>query len=520
MPALFHDTFPAPPADFNMAAYVLGAGDPDACALQVVGNGSAPWSFADIRQAVAGIARGLRNSGLRHGDRLMLRQGNSVIYPLTYLACIWAGILPVPTAAALTRTEVAGLIAQVTPTAIATSPGIAVPKTDLPLLDARTVVEMQTLPPLKPEMGDPNRPAYIVFTSGSSGTSRPVCHAHRAVWARRMMWDGWYGLRTKDRLMHAGAFNWTYTMGTGLMDPWAIGATALIPAEGINATDLPALLAAHKVTMFAAAPGVYRQMLRAPMPPLPHLRHGLSAGEALPDVTRAAWQAATGTAVHEALGMSECSTYVSGSPARPAGPGIAGYPQPGRHLSVRAGGAPVDYDTPGELCLHKSEPGLMLGYWTPNAGPSPIAATWFGTGDHVSMARDGAITYLGRRDDMMNAGGFRVSPLEVEAALALTPGLSEVAACEVRLNEDTSVIAAFHVGGQENDLRAAAQTHLARYKRPRLYFPHETLPRNANGKLNRRALRTDMDADTDAETEAATRASGVAKRSGVEDEGA
>jgi acyl-coenzyme A synthetase/AMP-(fatty) acid ligase len=351
---------------------------------------------------------------------------------------------------------------------------------------------MQALPPLPPAMGDPERPAYIVFTSGSSGTARPVCHAHRAIWARRMMWDGWYGLRVNDRLMHAGAFNWTYTMGTGLMDPWAIGATALIPAEGTPAIALPGLLAAHEATIFAAAPGVYRQMLRAAMPPLPALRHGLSAGETLPDVTRAAWQAATGTLVHEALGMSECSTYISGSPARPAPPGTVGFPQAGRHLSVRADGAPVAHDTQGALCLHRDEPGLMLGYWAGD-GPAPLSGTWFGTGDQVSMARDGAITYLGRNDDMMNAGGFRVSPLEVEAALTRTPGVQDIAACEIRLSADTSVIAAFHVGGAEDALRATAQASLARYKQPRLYVARKSLPRNANGKINRRALRESTD---------------------------
>jgi acyl-coenzyme A synthetase/AMP-(fatty) acid ligase len=54
-----------------------------------------------------------------------------------------------------------------------------------------------------------------------------------------MMWQGWYGLRADDRLMHAGAFNWTYTLGTGLMDPWAIGATALIPQAGVDPAQLP-----------------------------------------------------------------------------------------------------------------------------------------------------------------------------------------------------------------------------------------------------------------------------------------
>ena len=132
-------------------------------------------------------------------------------------------------------------------------------------------------------MADPNRLGYMVFTSGTSGTPRAVMHAHRAVWARRMMWSDWYGLTPDDRMLHAGAFNWTYTLGTGLMDPWAIGATALIPAEGIAPIQLPLLLKRFDATIFAAAPGVYRQFLKSPVLSMSRLRHGLSAGEKLPD---------------------------------------------------------------------------------------------------------------------------------------------------------------------------------------------------------------------------------------------
>jgi hypothetical protein len=85
-----------------------------------------------------------------------------------------------------------------------------------------------------------------------------------------------------------------------------------------------------------------------PLPPLRKLRHGLSAGEKMPETLRARWEAATGTAVHEAFGMSECSTFVSGSPARPAPPGTLGYPQPGRRVAVVDGdGAPCPAARPG-----------------------------------------------------------------------------------------------------------------------------------------------------------------------------
>jgi acyl-coenzyme A synthetase/AMP-(fatty) acid ligase len=352
-------------------------------------------------------------------------------------------------------------------------------------------------------MGDPGRPAYIVFTSGTAGRARAVVHAHRAVWARRMMWDGWYGLTPDDRLLHAGAFNWTYTLGTGLLDPWACGATALIPAEGVTPTQLPLLLKRHDATIFAAAPGVFRQMLAAgPLPPLPKLRHGLSAGEKLPDSVRARWEAATGCAIHEAFGMSECSTFVSGSPARPAPAGTLGFAQPGRRVAVIAeDGSPLPHGETGTLAVHRDDPGLMLGYLDePGETAARMRGPWFQTGDAAHMEADGALVYHGRTDDIMNAGGYRVSPMEVEAALLEHGEVREVAAAEVRVKAEASVIAAFYVADRDLDAGALAAhmaERLARYKCPRIFQRVPELPRGANGKLLRRRLREDHEASHD-----------------------
>ena len=81
---------------------------------------------------------------------------------------------------------------------------------------------MRNLPGATYQMGDKDRLAYLVFTSGTSGRPKAVMHAHRAVWARQMMINDWYDLRENDRLLHAGAFNWTYTLGTGLLDLGAL----------------------------------------------------------------------------------------------------------------------------------------------------------------------------------------------------------------------------------------------------------------------------------------------------------
>lgn len=489
--------WPACPAPFNLAAHALAAADrlADKVALLVLRlDGAERWSYGRLVRAVRGTGTGFLRQGLRPGDRVLMRLGNTVDFPVTFLGAIAAGLVPVPTSSQLTTPEITRLARDIAPALIVAAPGVALPDTpDCPVLTLADLAVMRDLPACDWDMGAPDRLAYLVFTSGTSGRPRAVAHAHRALWARGMMHAGWYGLTETDRVLHAGAFNWTYTLGTGLMDPWTVGATALIPAEGVRPEHLPLLLQRFDATLFAAAPGVYRQMLRSPMPALPKLRHGLSAGEKLPDPVRAGWEAATGTAIHEALGMSEVSTFVSASPDRPAPTGASGYPQPGRRLAVLGpDGAPVPRGSPGTLAVDARDPGLFLGYLgQPEETAARFSGGWFLTGDTVAMAPDGAITYLGRDDDMMNAGGYRVSPLEVERAMNAHPAIDESAAVEVALRPGVNVIALFHAGAPvpAADLAAFAETCLARYKQPRLFIHLPTLPKGANNKLARKALR-------------------------------
>ncbi len=481
------------PTPYNLAEDVLAAGraTPEKIALAVLGPARAErWSFARLEAAVRGMAGGLLAQGLAPGDRVLLRLGNTPEFPVAFLGAVAAGLIPVPTAEGLTAPELDRLGPLVAPKAILAAAGVSLPSAP-PCPVITDLAALMDSPPADYALGDPDRLAYLVFTSGSSGSPKPVAHAHRAIRARRLMWDGWYGLQPTDRVLHAGAFNWTFTLGTGLLDPWAIGATALIPAPGTPPEALALLLKRHDATIFAAAPGVFRKLLSGEAPlSLPKLRHALAAGEKLPEALRSRWQAATGTPIHEALGMSECSTFISGSPARPAPPGTLGFPQPGRRIAILPPeGIEAATGETGILAIHRSDPGLMLGYLTPHGPELPLSGDWFLTGDLVSADPDGALRYHGRRDDLMTTGGFRVSPLEVEAAFQGTPGLSDCAATPVEVKADTQVIALAYVGdAAEPDLQALAEARLARYKQPRLYVALPALPRTANGKLDRRAL--------------------------------
>ena len=455
-------------------------------------DGTEDMTYGQLVAAVRGTGAGLMQAGCVPGDLILMRLGNTVDFPISFLGALAVGLVPIPTSAALTETEVARIISDLRPRIILRDPNVACAP-GAPEIGLATLRAMRAMPPAPWHMGDPDRLGYVVYTSGTSGMPRAVAHAHRAIWARQMMHQGWYGITEQDRVMHAGAFNWTYTLGTGLMDPWSVGATALIPAPGTRPEMLGPLLAAHGATLFAAAPGVYRQMLsRSTLPDLPDLRHGLSAGEKLPVITREAWAKATGTTIHEAYGMSECSTFISSCPAAPCTPEALGRAQPGRRVAIMGADGPVAYGQPGVIAVHRDDPGLMLGYLhQPDETAARFQGDWFMTGDIGQMAPDGQIRYLGRNDDMMNAGGFRVSPIEVEAAFAGVPGLSNVGAAEIEVKPGTRIIVAFYTSStalDETALRAYVEPKLAAYKHPRAYIRIPEMPTGANGKILRRRL--------------------------------
>ena len=110
---------------------------------------------------------------------------------------------------------------------------------------------------------------------------------------------------------------------------------------------------------------------------------------------------------------------------------------------------------------------------------------------------EGAIVYHGRADDVLTAGGYRMSPLEIETAYEAHPGIEAAAAVDHRLSADTVVVALHYAAADpidEADLTRLAKDSLAPHKRPRLFRHHAELPRGRNGKLLRRALGPATDA--------------------------
>ena len=546
---------PAENPPFNMARYCLAAGvaaTPTKPALIVITAPGAPpaeiWTYADLEDAVLRTAGALRQAGLEPGDRVMIRLDNTSAYAILFFAAIAAGLVALPASSQLTDPEALFLLADSGAAAIASAAPIEPLRNPEAYLDldlrrgdvtgkgadssTNTVIPakagIQTRAPnttvgrLRPSpllltpddvarmMREGPRidyaptlaedPAFLIYTSGTTAHPKGVLHAHRSALGRRPMYQGWYGITADDRVLHAGAFNWTFTLGVGLTDPWANGATAIVMTGERDPAAWPHVIRETEATLFAGVPGIFRQILKyADVTPsaLPTLRHALMAGESPPPGLFEDWSLRTGRNLYEALGMSEISTYISTGPGIPRKPGTVGKPQPGRRvaiLPVDGPDEPLLPESAGLIAVHRSDPGLMLGYWDRPAEQADVTrGDWFAGGDLGRMDADGYIAHTGRNNEIMKALGYRVSPLEVEAVLATHPDVAEVACAEIAVRADVYIVGAVvvlkdNVPRNADAIHTFAAERLAAYKRPREIRFVDALPRTANGKVKRAAL--------------------------------
>ncbi|HFC05284.1 MAG TPA: acyl-CoA synthetase, partial [Rhizobiales bacterium] len=460
---------PLPPERFNLSRYCLQNSTnrhPDKTALIICNDANDPnsaerWTFQQIEDVVLRLAAGLLTTGLRRGDRLFIRMGNSIDYALTFFAANAAGLVPVPASTQLSVREVALLVKDCGASAIAFDGTLPLP--DLPAdivhLDLPQLNRLKITQPGRYCDTGKDDPAFLIYTSGTTSTPKGVLHAQRAVWGRRPMYRDWYDMSEDDRLLHTGAFNWTYTLGTGLFDQWANGATSIVYTGPKDITIWPRLIEIWHPTILAAVPSLYRQILKyceLSNHDLSSLRHCLTAGEPLPENIRKNWFDQTGLTLSEALGMSEISTYISTSPARASKRSSPGMPQTGRCVAIlpeTGGTTPLPHDHTGIIAIHTSDPGLMLGYWNrPDEEAAARRGDWFLTGDLAAMDEEGFIWFGGRNDDLMNAMGYRVSPVEVETILEQHPAIDHAGVCAITVGEDIEIIAAFLTPVEDHDI--------------------------------------------------------------------
>jgi len=482
------------------------------------------FTFTDLSVISNKIGNALLSLGFQKGDRLLIRLPNLPEFPLVFLGAIKIGAIPIPTSSMLTAEEIGFLLDDSGARCIVTTSGLyeAVEENrgrhelfrDVLIVGRPTpsgCIDLAELIRKSPEGLDvpetkADDVAYICYTSGTTGFPKGVVHAQRALIGRDPSALYWQALKPHYTVMHAGKLNWTYTLGTGCLDPWRYGCSTVIYGGEHNPEKFFELIDKYRVNVFMAVPTVYRQMLRIADETnhdLTSLHHALSAGEHLSEELFHSWKNKLGVELYDGLGMSEFSYYLSNMPGMLIKPGSAVKPQPGhRSALIDEEGKEVGVGEVGVLATPRDDPGIMLRYWQrPEETEKMFRGEWFVSGDYFYKDEDGYFWLVGREDDIITTFGYRVSPFEVERVLSEHPLINECAVTGINTEEDKTITTAFVVlKNQIDDLERLKQQileyahhRLARYKCPREIVFLESLPKTANGKVKRKTLRETYD---------------------------
>lgn len=523
------------PALFNIGAACsdrhLGTAHANATAMIVEDDhlGTSTMTFAELAQQTDQFARALLALGIQAGDRVLIRLPNSLAYPIAFLGTMKIGAISVPTSTLLTAEEVAylakdsGASVLVTDAAawqhmaanleanVAHTPQlkhvlltqVAAPLAPSSTFQVQALSEAMTQAPAVAITSNTRAddPAYLVYTSGTTGYPKGVLHAHRALLGRQPAATYWfdYSDQVQDRIMHSGKFNWTYVLGTGLMDPLYLGKTVIVHEGKNDPEHWLTLIAKHQATIFIGVPTIYRQLLQktsATQANIPSVRHFMSAGEHLSDEVLSQWRARFGLDIYEAVGMSEFSYYLSQSVYRPIRAGSAGFAQPGHQIELLDPETrlPVATGEEGMICVPMADPGLFLRYWNlPEETTKYKHDGYFFTGDYAKLDADGYIWFLGRKDDIIKSFGYRVSPYEIERVYKGHPAVADCAAVGEEIEKDKLLVVIYvipkaDVACAPDELIAFGKQHLAAYKAPKSVYFAKEFPRTKNGKILRKDI--------------------------------
>lgn len=471
------------------------------------------WSFERVSKAAQGLAASLAAADLRAGDRVLILMPRIPEWQVAMLACLHLGLVPVPCVTQVSAAEVdyrvlrSGSVAAITDRRFLDKFATARDRLRVRLAhgggpDWRDLgAAMRSGAPVPPPAEMPaEAPALMYFTSGSSGPPKPVLHAARGLYVRSRQPWAQLGIVGGDVIWTTSDTGWTRAASCLLFGAWMNGAAALMHDGALDAKGKLDALERFSVSCFGAVATELRLIMAQATPrSLPALRVTLSAGEAMTAELAQGWRAFSGTPLVVGYGQTETPTATLTAPDAEPLNGMIGRAMEGNRVTVldETGNESMP-GVAGQIAFDRNDPGLMLGYWDEGAWSLPVRHDhWYLTGDAGYRDTDGNIFFVGRDDDIISSGGYRIGPTEVENALMAHPAVAE---CAVAASPDAlrgEVVKGFVVlrdGHAPSDALAdALQQHvkavIAPYKYPRRIAFVADLPCTPSGKLSRRLLR-------------------------------
>jgi len=490
----------------SLAARVRAAArrSPDAPAV-VAGDERLTWGELDV--AVDRAAAGYAALGLTPGDRVAVQLPNGLAWLRAALGALRAGLVVVPVNTAYTDPELEYVLAD-------SGAALLVVAGDRPPVGGVRVCpgppEHDGPAPEVPE--DPDAPAFLAYTSGTTGRPRGAILTSAALRANQEQCLALTPppVRSDDRVLLVLPLFHVYGLNAGFGLVAATGACAVLQ-ETFDPRGSLALMAEEQVTAVPGAPPMYQAWLAAADAAGndAELRRGFAAmrmassGAApLPVEIWTAMRDRAAITVWEGYGLTEASPVVASTLATGrAKPNCIGGPLPGVDVELRdtatteSGHEPSEdedhLEGPGEIWVRG--PNLFSGYWPDGAdGPGPDG--WLGTGDLAYRDADGDLHLVDRRSDLILVSGFNVYPAEVERVLDSHPAVAESAVIGVPDPRTGSAVRAVVVvtPGAEitfEALQEFAAESLARYKVPTSVHFLPSLPHSLTGKVSRARLR-------------------------------
>lgn len=509
-------------------------------------------TYRQLGDKVARVANALRQRGVRRGDRVALILPNCPQHVVAYYAVLRLGAIVVEHNPLYTRRELAGMFAD-HGAKIAIAWDKAVEKiqheefqldhliavnllSEFPLVkrfalslpipkikearaaltakvsDVEAFAELEKADPLEASFPGPGLHdlATIQYTSGTTGEPKGAMLTHFNMHANALEGKAWqHGTEEGKETFYAvlpmfHAFGMTLYLSFGIMLR-----AHLVLFPKFDADMLLDEVKKYPPTVFHAVPPIYQRLAERAQErgvPLTSIKYCISGAMKLTDDIVEQWEAISGGLLVEGYGMTEAAPVLLGNPFYPTRrTGTIGIPFPNTLRVVMALDDPnrqVEVGEPGELWV--KGPQIFQGYWNnPEATKKTLLpGGWLRTGDIVTLDEDGFATIVDRAKEMINTGGFNVSPTEVEHVLVKHPAVAQTSVVGyIDPQGMEKVVAAVVLADgatiDREEMRAFCKQSLAAYKVPREFVAVSELPTTMLGKTLRKKVLEEISPELD-----------------------
>lgn len=446
------------------------------------------------------------------GERILFFMRNCAEFVILQLACERAGLVRVPVNRLYTAGELARIVEAAAPVAlffdsdtaerVATLPSEGLWRCSVDAADWQAL--LSDAPDIALPDVSPDALCSLNFTSGTTGQPKGVMMSH-ANWAAvytNMLVDR--EMRCEDRFIHIGPL--THASGAYIAPNLIRGAENIL-VDMRRPADLFDAIERHRATVFSCVPTVLTRIIADESRhgrDLSSLRRVIYGAEAIPHNTLRGALAFFGPILVQNYGLTEAMMTVcfqSEADHAREGANCIGRPYSFVEVVMRdEQGRAVPDGVAGELTIRAGQ--VMLGYWQmPDATKAILQDGWLKSGDLAVRDPDGCIRLVGRAKDLVISGGFNIYPPEVESWFCSLPGITEAAVFglpDADWGEKLIAVVACDPASpvSVDTLRARARAELG-YKTPKLIALRALLPRTANGKIDKNALKQEILADAD-----------------------